>query len=51
MTAPDPAHSIDLADAGERFALVQRLAEIGVFERDLRTGLLWWSPQMLTLFG
>jgi PAS domain S-box-containing protein len=35
----------------ERFALVQRLAEIGVFERDLRQDLFWWSPQMLTLFG
>jgi PAS domain S-box-containing protein len=35
----------------ERFALVQRVAEIGVFERDLREKRVWWSPQMLDLFG
>jgi PAS domain S-box-containing protein len=35
----------------ERFALVQRVAEIGVFERDLLTGAGWWSPQISTLFG
>ncbi len=34
-----------------RFALVQRVAEIGVFERDLREERAWWSPQMLELFG
>jgi PAS domain S-box-containing protein len=51
LTTLDPAHPIDLEHAGERFALVQRLAEIGVFERNLETGRLWWSPQMLILFG
>lgn len=34
-----------------RFALLQRVAEIGVFERDLREERVWWSPQMLDLFG
>ena len=40
-----------LVTTEERFALVQRVARIGVFERDLRTGAGWWSPQMTELFG
>ena len=44
---PNSAGATDL----ERFALVQRVAEIGVFERDLREERVWWSPQMLDLFG
>jgi PAS domain S-box-containing protein len=35
----------------ERFALVQRVAEIGVFERDLSTGAGWWSSQITTMLG
>jgi PAS domain S-box-containing protein len=35
----------------ERFALVERVAEIGVFERDLRDGAGWWSPNVNVLFG
>jgi PAS domain S-box-containing protein len=41
---------VDTTDQA-RFALVQRVAEIGVFERDLREKRVWWSPQMLDLFG
>jgi PAS domain S-box-containing protein len=51
MAILDSLHSLRRDHDGERFALVQRVAEIGVFERDLREGGLWWSPQMLTLFG
>jgi PAS domain S-box-containing protein len=51
MALLDSLHPLRRDQEGERFALVQRLAEIGVFERDLRTGGLWWSPQMQTLFG
>jgi PAS domain S-box-containing protein len=52
MTLLDSLHSLRQGDQdSERFALVQRVAEIGVFERDLREGGLWWSPQMLNLFG
>jgi PAS domain S-box-containing protein len=41
----------DATTAEERFALVQRVAQIGVFERDLLTGAGWWSPQITALFG
>ena len=40
-----------LVTTAERFALVQRVAGIGVFERDLLTGAGWWSPQVTALFG
>ncbi len=39
------------ASDAERLALVQRVAEIGVFERDLDGGRVWWSPQVFDLFG
>jgi PAS domain S-box-containing protein len=45
-SADDEATTIE-----ERFALVQRVADIGVFERDLLTGAGWWSPQITALFG
>ncbi len=51
MSGFEQLDSLDQARESERFGLVQRLAEIGVFERDLRTDRLWWSPQMLLLFG
>jgi PAS domain S-box-containing protein len=51
MSGFEQLDSLDQAQECERFGLVQRLAEIGVFERDLRTDRLWWSPQMLLLFG
>jgi PAS domain S-box-containing protein len=51
MALLDSLHSLRRDQDSERFALVQRVAEIGVFERDLREGELWWSPQMLALFG
>ena len=51
MAPPDSLDSRRRDAADERFALVQRVAQIGVFERNLRDGGLWWSPQMLTLFG
>jgi PAS domain S-box-containing protein len=51
MSVSEQLDSLDQARDSERFGLVQRLAEIGVFERDLRTDRLWWSPQMLLLFG
>lgn len=35
----------------ERAALVERVAEIGVFERDFRNDGVWWSPQILDFFG
>ncbi len=51
IAPPDSLDSRRRDAADERFALVQRVAQIGVFERNLRDGGLWWSPQMLTLFG
>ncbi len=51
MALLDSLHAPRRDQDRERFALVQRLAEIGVFERDLRTDQLWWSPQMLALWG
>jgi PAS domain S-box-containing protein len=51
MTVLDSLHSPPRDQDSERFALVQRVAQIGVFERDLRDGRLWWSPRMLMLFG
>jgi PAS domain S-box-containing protein len=51
MELLDTVHSPSREKDVERFAMAQRVAEIGVFERDLRGGVLWWSPQMLTLFG
>jgi PAS domain S-box-containing protein len=39
------------AQAAERFDLVQRVAEIGLFERDLSKDRVWWSPQIFELFG
>ena len=35
----------------ERSSLVERVAEIGVFARDLREDHVWWSPQLIELFG
>jgi PAS domain S-box-containing protein len=51
MALLESLHSHRRDQDRERFALVQRVAQIGVFERDLREDELWWSPQMLTLFG
>jgi PAS domain S-box-containing protein len=51
MALLDSPQSLQHDHDGERFALVERLAEIGVFERDVRAGGLWWSPQMLKLWG
>jgi PAS domain S-box-containing protein len=48
---PSPAQTEAATTAEERFALVERVARIGVFERDLRTGAGWWSPQIAALFG
>jgi PAS domain S-box-containing protein len=39
------------SDDEGRLALVQRVAKIGVFERDVRDGRVWWSPQVLAIFG
>jgi PAS domain S-box-containing protein len=47
----ESTHPLGQDQDSERFELVQRLAEIGVFERDLRTDRLWWSTQMQILFG
>jgi PAS domain S-box-containing protein len=51
MAVLDSIHSLGRDQDGERFAMIQRVAQIGVFERDLGDGGLWWSPQMLTLWG
>lgn len=42
-------HSILLTR--ERLYAAQHIARIGVWERDLHTGLSWWSEEMLGLFG
>jgi PAS domain S-box-containing protein len=49
MPALTEAEAADVAE--ERFALVQRVAQIGVFERDLLTGAGWWSSEISVLFG
>jgi PAS domain S-box-containing protein len=45
---PQPAPTPDVEG---RLSLIQRVAKIGVFERDLRSDRLWWSPQVLEIFG
>ena len=45
---PQPAPTPDVEG---RLSLIQRVAKIGVFERDLRNERLWWSPQVLEIFG
>jgi PAS domain S-box-containing protein len=34
-----------------RLRLAQEAAEVGVYERNLRTGLAYWSPTMFRLYG
>ena len=46
--APQGAGRIGVAD---KLALVQEFITIGVFERDLRTQVAQWDPQMFKLFG
>ena len=35
----------------ERLALALTAAQMGAFDLDLKDGVLWWSPQMFTIFG
>jgi PAS domain S-box-containing protein len=35
----------------ERLRLAQQTARIGTFERDLRTGVVIWTPEMESLYG
>ena len=35
----------------ERLRLAQRAARIGTFERNVRTGLIVWSPEMEAIYG
>ena len=40
-----------LCASEERLRLAQQTARIGTFERDLRTGVLTWTPEMESLHG
>jgi PAS domain S-box-containing protein len=35
----------------ERLRLAQQVARIGAFERDIRTGVLTWTPEMESMYG
>jgi PAS domain S-box-containing protein len=35
----------------ERLRLAQQVARIGAFERDIRTGILTWTPEMESMYG
>jgi hypothetical protein len=47
LRAGEPA----LGGEREHLAHAQRVAEIGSFEVDFRTGLLGWSDEMYRIFG
>lgn len=51
LRGDDTADLETVTIVAERFALVERVAEIGIFERDLRDGAGWWSPQIAVLLG
>jgi PAS domain S-box-containing protein len=40
-----------LRQANERLDIAQRAAEAGIWDRDITTGTLEWSPKMFELFG
>lgn len=40
-----------LRESEARLVEAQRIARVGSWERDLKTGRVWWSPEMYRLFG
>jgi PAS domain S-box-containing protein len=40
-----------LRDLNERFEMAQRAAGVGVWDWDVKTGQIEWTPQMFKLFG
>ena len=37
--------------SAERLRLAQQVARIGAFERDIRTGVVTWTPEMESMYG
>jgi PAS domain S-box-containing protein len=50
-TTVDPTLATEARAREERLQQVVRLTRTGIFERDHRTGLVYWSPEQREIFG